>query len=445
MIEAVSAILVCEDSIFAIQRQPHLRAFPGYHAFPGGKIDDCDRDGPAASVQMFELPADHFCALQRELLEELQFDLSAAHERGEIVSLTLFGEALTPAFEPVRFRAYYYKIVLSRRPNFELERNEILSAGWDAPAQWLAQYQRGTALMVVPMQNALKQLAENIQLSQAGSFNIETPADEIPCLELLQGLRYLPILSNTLRPATHTNAPLLGDPGTRQLLVDPSPKSDAVYQQLLTTLRRYPVDAILISHHHPDHHHHAMELARAQQLPVLMSAHTRCWLVRHFGKAYLEGVELEIIASGTAVCEWQGQPVRAYELPGHDEGMLGLAPDSLRWFFIADLAQSRGSILIPEEGGDLALYLESLRRVIDLNPDYILPSHGVLSGGTEILERTLRHRLQRHQQIDELRQKNQGDTQIVTELYPDLEARYQDFALQTVRQHLRLLEEQNPL
>ena len=299
--------------------------------------------------------------------------------------------------------------------------------------------------MVVPMQNALKQLAEDIEVCKASPFNIEIPADEIPCLELLQGLRYLPILSNTLHPATHTNAPLLGDPGKRQILVDPSAKDDGVYQQLLTTLQRYPVDAILISHHHPDHHHYAMELARTQQIPVLMSACTRYWLARHFGAGYLEGVELEIITEGTAVCEWQGQPVRAYELPGHDEGMLGLAPDSLRWFFIADLAQSRGSILIPEEGGDLDLYLQSLQRVIDLKPDYILPSHGVISGGTEILDRTLRHRLQRHQQIDELRRKNQGDQQIVAALYPDLEARYQDFALQTVRQHLRLLEVQNPL
>ena len=39
MIEAVTAILVCEEEVFVIKRQPHLRAFPGYHAFPGGKID----------------------------------------------------------------------------------------------------------------------------------------------------------------------------------------------------------------------------------------------------------------------------------------------------------------------------------------------------------------------------------------------------------------------
>ena len=45
IVEAVSAILICEDRVFVIQRQFHLRAFPGYFAFPGGKIDDEDASG----------------------------------------------------------------------------------------------------------------------------------------------------------------------------------------------------------------------------------------------------------------------------------------------------------------------------------------------------------------------------------------------------------------
>jgi 8-oxo-dGTP pyrophosphatase MutT (NUDIX family) len=38
-LESVSAIFIHEQQIFAVQRQPYLLAFPGYHAFPGGKID----------------------------------------------------------------------------------------------------------------------------------------------------------------------------------------------------------------------------------------------------------------------------------------------------------------------------------------------------------------------------------------------------------------------
>ncbi len=44
MREAVTVIFVHDDDIFIIKRQNYLRAFPGYYAFPGGKIDREDRD-----------------------------------------------------------------------------------------------------------------------------------------------------------------------------------------------------------------------------------------------------------------------------------------------------------------------------------------------------------------------------------------------------------------
>ena len=42
MREAVAAIFVHEEDIFVIRRQEYLRAFPGYYAFPGGKVDPED-------------------------------------------------------------------------------------------------------------------------------------------------------------------------------------------------------------------------------------------------------------------------------------------------------------------------------------------------------------------------------------------------------------------
>ena len=42
MREAVTAVLVHGDEVFVIKRQDYLRAFPGYYAFPGGKVDEED-------------------------------------------------------------------------------------------------------------------------------------------------------------------------------------------------------------------------------------------------------------------------------------------------------------------------------------------------------------------------------------------------------------------
>jgi len=224
------------------------------------------------------------------------------------------------------------------------------------------------------------------------------------------------------------------------VLVDPSPKSPEVYQQLLSTMESRNLDAILISHHHPDHHEYAMDLAREKQLPVLLTERTVYWLNRHFGEDYLDGVELELISEGYVVTHWKNSPVRAYELPGHDEGMVGLAPDTLGWFFIADLAQTIGSILIPDEGGDLAVYMQSLQRVIDLQPKVVLPSHGIPTGGTFLLERTLQHRLKREVQIRALKLARASETEIYNSVYPNLDPQFEDFDRQTIRQHLHKIE-----
>ena len=40
--DAISVIFTFEDQIFVIKRQNHLRSFPGYLAFIGGKVDKED-------------------------------------------------------------------------------------------------------------------------------------------------------------------------------------------------------------------------------------------------------------------------------------------------------------------------------------------------------------------------------------------------------------------
>lgn len=440
MIEAITAILVCKDEVFAIQRQPHLRAFPGYHAFPGGKIEADDEFRRIEHPLVSRCPRSHITALHRELSEELDFDLAGAIMGQSVREISLFGTAVTPAFESIRFSAYYYKIVLNEKPDFSFDVNEIAEGGWQTATVMCEQYSCGQALMVVPMRNTLLELARDISATCAEPFNVVIPVDELACLELIDGLRTIPVPSNTLPPATTTNALLLGDKGQRQVLVDPSPKSEEVYRLLANTLSYRPVDVILITHHHPDHHERAMDMACEKDVPVLISCTTLEHLNASFGEEYYKGLELEIISEGSEITRWKGEPVRVYELPGHDDGMVGLAPDNLAWFFVADLAQTMGSIVIPDDGGDLVDYLASLTRVINLQPDVVLPSHGIPSGGTELLKRTLQHRLDRENQIRPLFQAGAGTDDILGSVYPELDEGLKSLAIQTIHQHIRNLK-----
>ena len=45
-LESVSVLFMYKEQIFAVQRQPYLLAFPGYQAFPGGKIDKDESSVP---------------------------------------------------------------------------------------------------------------------------------------------------------------------------------------------------------------------------------------------------------------------------------------------------------------------------------------------------------------------------------------------------------------
>ena len=74
MRESVSALLIYDDEVFLIKRQNHLKAFPGYFSFPGGKVDKEDNI-PSSLSEKYNIESRFINALFRELEEELSFDL----------------------------------------------------------------------------------------------------------------------------------------------------------------------------------------------------------------------------------------------------------------------------------------------------------------------------------------------------------------------------------
>ena len=66
MREAVAAIFVYGRDVFVIRRQNYLRAFPGYYAFPGGKVDAEDAGIKYTDSLLMKYPAHQVCALIRK-------------------------------------------------------------------------------------------------------------------------------------------------------------------------------------------------------------------------------------------------------------------------------------------------------------------------------------------------------------------------------------------
>jgi len=74
--EAVTGVLTHAGEVLILRRQPHLLAFPGYHAFPGGKIDRADRIDAAPLPGLEHIPPAAARALVRELDEEIGVHLT---------------------------------------------------------------------------------------------------------------------------------------------------------------------------------------------------------------------------------------------------------------------------------------------------------------------------------------------------------------------------------
>ena len=390
MLEAVVAIFVHENDIYSIRRQNYLKAFPGYYAFPGGKIDPEDYEFDFQHPLLEDHPVHEMGALFREIDEELGYSIQDAIHQNKVTDVSKLGTAITPAFEKFRFNAHYYKVVLNEKPELLVNEGEIAWAGWLPHSDLHDKYHSGEGLMVVPTIRTIEHLSVDINTRQIDKLNLEVDHErELPYIELLKGVGYIPVPSNTLPPAHTTNSLILGDEGNLRIITDPSPESDEVLSRLIYTMKKYQVEAILLTHHHPDHHERLPQLARQLKLPVICSAKTQQRLSIRFGEDYLQGIEVKDISQDDIITQWLGRDIICHELPGHDDGMVGLATEDMSWFYVSDLVEPFTTVVIPEPEGDMQVYFDTLKRVIAMNPKVIIPSHGMPMGGIHLLEKTL--------------------------------------------------------
>lgn len=440
--DAVTAVLVHDREVFVVRRHRRMAAFPGYCAFPGGKLERSDSDGRIEGGVLSEFPARLVRGLARELAEELDFNLFAALRDGLIRSIHCLGEATTPAFVPVRFRTWFFRIDLSERPEFDLDPNELEAGVWTEPARLLAQYQRGRLLAVPPTLAVLRTLARDPDARLVEELEPSFDPELIPVIEPLAGLRMMPVPSNTLPPATATNCFHIGDPGAPRLLVDPSPKDEETYARLRRTVERLGCDRVLITHAHPDHCERADRLAAEFGVPVLMSAHTA---ERLADRGAFRDLALRIVEDGDEVTRWHGEPVRALAAPGHDRGQLVLMAESRAWCIVGDLIQGIGTVVIAPPEGDMQDYFRTMEALIRIRPRVIIPSHGGAMGSVFRLQTALAHRQAREEAILAGLREGLDEDGLLQKLYAGTDPRLLPLARINIRGHIDKLRREGRL
>lgn len=442
IIDAVSIVMTCGDEIFAIQRQNFLKAFPGYWAFPGGKVELQDEQYFVSHEFTKDIEPRLLGAAIREGKEELGIDLGEEVLKGNIEGIDQLGLAITPDFNPFRFATYFYRFRLKSKLEFIVDHNEAKFAKWMSAAELLEKYETGHLLAVPPVIKVIESLGRNPNLTKIDNLNFAYDKEQdVPYIESLKNVRQFMPLSNTLPPANRTNAFLIGDNGAK-VLIDPSPKDEEEYRKLKNTIKPFGIDKIFLTHHHPDHHEQSVRLAREFKVPMVMSADTYQRLSSKIPE-YFSGVEILFAKEGDVLTDWLGRDVLVYEVPGHDEGQLALAPSDLSWFLAGDLFQGVGTVVVGDEEGDMAKYFQTLEKVIALNPKALYPSHGIALGGVNILETTLEHRRLREKQILHFYQEGLNEDEMLEKIYEKVDSKLLPFARKNIQKHLEKLKAEN--
>ena len=441
MKESVSAVFTTNDQIFFIKRQNYLAVFPGYYATPGGKVDATDSKVPLKHpIWPAHLKPEVLHALIREVQEELNYDLEAAIASGEVLRIDDIGLAITPEFNPYRFKNYYIKIHLSHPFEFNIDPSEVEFGEWNTPHNLLQKYYAGGVLAVPPAITLLKTFENNPSHNKPIDLTLPyDPETEVPMIESICGVRQFLPLSHTFPPANRTNSFIIGDENQPKYLIDPSPKDEAELAKFIKSISKVGFTRILLTHHHPDHYEFSREIALRFKVPMEMSEYT----YSNIGKDYFNDIEVVFRKEGDILTKSLGYDVRVYEVPGHDEGQLALAPDNMNWFLAGDLIQTIGTVVIGGPEGDMQKYFYSLNRVIALNPKNIIPSHGIIIGGTNKIIETLKHRQERENQIIELLKMGKNLKQILEVIYVGLKPELLPYALKTIEAHAIKIHKEN--
>jgi glyoxylase-like metal-dependent hydrolase (beta-lactamase superfamily II) len=129
--------------------------------------------------------------------------------------------------------------------------------------------------------------------------------------------------------------------------------------------------------------------------------------------------------------------------PGHSPDHCGFqVRDGI---FCGDLLRIGGTVVIPaSRGGDLKKYLQSLRRIRDLQPRQLFPAHGpIIDQPAAIIDAYLDHRLARERQVLEALQVAASTPEdIVGHVYDALPASLVSAAADSVLAHLIKLRDE---
>ena len=416
--------------ILFCHRVPQMPSFPDFWAFPGGGVTRFDH---AAAEALIGFSNDDrgagLACLMREMVEEVGWapasdgiievgseirakvvnDGKKWHPLAEVGSLpadtsrfSLITTRTTPPLSPMRFANQFFHLHDPSPPEPTLPdgRSEFDDMCWLTPDAALAAWEKSEMRIPPPLITLLRDLisalkeAKNGSIDEAVSILATNPPKGSHRIEFAPGVECIPVPTNTLPPATHTNCYILGNPGGEHVVVDPAPHTNDGLEFLKQKIRVVEnagghIIATIFTHRHLDHIGNLEEISKIYQAPIWASAETlEAIPYSNENRALVDGDEFTL----------SGDNWYVLDTPGHCPGHICLSGEV--GIISGDMAVMIGTILVPPNDGDMAQYIASLEKIRDLKPPMLFPSHGPLSPVPErLLNHYITHRKSRHARV----------------------------------------------
>jgi glyoxylase-like metal-dependent hydrolase (beta-lactamase superfamily II) len=246
------------------------------------------------------------------------------------------------------------------------------------------------------------------------------------------------------------NAGVMTGPGTNTYLVgerelaviDPGPE-DAAHVQAILAAGAGRIRWILCSHTHLDHASSAATLKKATGAKIAgMVKPGRA--VPAAGEHDVKLVLDRSLADGDTV-ELDGFSLRAIHTPGHASNHLCYLLPETRMLFTGDHVMQGSTVVIAPPDGNMKAYLQSLRRLLELEIEVLAPGHGYLIDHPHTeAERLIEHRLRRESKVRQALVDVGGSATLATLLprvYHDVSQSLHPIAARSLQAHLDKLVE----